>query len=244
MIGRVWTLARATIEDAARRRLPYVVIFFAFVMALLIPELPSYGAGVVEALFVEVSLSLIFAAALVVTIVLVSTKVTSDIERRAVYAVLSKPVSRAEYLVGTWLGIFLTLGWVVAGFTIACQVAGLVNYHDPTWRLWQGSMAIWMEMGVLAAVGVLFSTRTGPVVVTLAMLVDLFVGHARESVVSPESGLAYHLYPSLDPFNVISPVAHGGGVGAGEFVAMAVTFVAYSAILLLLASLLFRGRDL
>ena len=46
---RTWAIATAVVADAARRKLVYVVVLFAVLMAAAIPMLPSYGQGVVEA---------------------------------------------------------------------------------------------------------------------------------------------------------------------------------------------------
>lgn len=244
MIGRVWEIARSVALDALRRRLVYVVVFFAGVFSVAIPSLPSFGLGVVGALYREVALAVIYAAAVVVALSLTATRMPSELERRTVFAVLTRPVSRAEYVVGTWLGVMITMAWVVAAFTVIAQVAGAISYGEANWRLWQAALTIWFEAGVIGTVALAVSTRAGAVTSTLAALVLAFVGHSRGSLLTEADGALWTLYPSLDAFNVINPVAHGTGVSMGYLAATVLVFVGWTGVLLVLAVALFRGRDL
>jgi ABC-type transport system involved in multi-copper enzyme maturation permease subunit len=244
VISRILALASSVAADALRRKVLYVVLFFVLVMAVAVPSLPSYGAGVDEAVYREVTLALVFVAALIVTLALTASRVPGEVERRTVYNVLAKNVYRWEYLVGIWAGVVFTMAWIVAAFTVIAQVVGLAQYGDPMWVLWQGTLGILLEVGVVAAVCVAASARLSAVPVVLVVLVLLFAGHSRSSLVMDDASLAWLLYPSLDTFNLINPVAHGGGVDVAYVASMLLVFVAYSAFALLLAGLLFRGRDL
>jgi Cu-processing system permease protein len=230
--------------DAVRRRVVYVVVFFGVVLAVAIPSLPSYGLGVVAGVYREVALALTFVASLVLVLALAANRVPSEIERRTVYNVLAKPVHRLEYLVGTWLGVMGVMGATIVGFTAIEQVVGAIRYQDPMWRLWQGAFAIWLEMGVIAAFAVAVSALSGAVVVTVASLTMLFVGHARDAVAGSGPSLLRALYPSLDTFNVINPVAHGSGIDAGYVAGMLLSFAGWVGVLLLVGVVLFGRRDL
>ena len=245
MIGRLAAIAGSVFMDAIRRRIVIVVGFFGAVLAFMIPSLPSYGMGVVVGVYREVSLALTFAASLVLVLALAANRVPSEIERRTVYNVLAKPVHRLEYLVGTWLGVFAVMGSAIAAFTVIEQVVGLVRYQDAMWRLWEGALAIWLETGAIGAIAIAVSSVTGSVVVVVASLTMVFIAHSRDSVLGPGSPtLARALYPSLDTFNVIGPVAHGSGIGLAHIGGMFVSFVGWVGVLLILGVLGFSRRDL
>lgn len=244
MMERIFALASSVAADALRRKVLYVVVFFVLVMAVAVPSLPSYGEGVDEAVYREVTLALVFVAALIVVLALAAPRIPAEVEHRTVYNVLSKNVYRWEYLVGLWCGIVFTMAWIIAAFTVIAQIVGFAVYADPMWVLWQGTLGVLLEVGVLAALCIAAASRLSTVPVVLVALVFLFVAHSRSSVVLDDASLAWKLFPSLDTFNVINPVAHGGGVDAAYVVSMLLVFVAYSAFLLVLAALLFKGRDL
>lgn len=245
MIRRLSAIAGAVFADAVRRRIVLAVLFFAGVLVFAIPLLPSYGIGVIGAVYREFGLALVFAASLVLTLSLAANRVPGEVERRTVYNVVAKPVSRWEYLVGTWLGIVTVMALVMGAFVIVLQGFGLLRYGQPMWQLWEGGLAIWCEMGVLAAFSVAVSSAAGPVVVVVAALTFEFVGHSRDSVLGQGGGgVLRALYPSLDTFSIVNPVAHASGVGPVYLGSMLVTFIGWAGLLLLLGSLSFGRRDL
>jgi len=241
----IWPIALGVVADSLRRKVVYVVLVFAALLAFAIPSLPDYGLGVESAVFREVALALAYVTALVVTMSLAANRVPAETERRTVYNVVAKSVSRWEYLVGTWLGMFLVAGGAVAAFTIIEQVVGLVTYQEMMWVLWEGALGIWLEMGVIAAFAVAVSAITGPVVVVTATLAVLFIGHARGTLLGGEGALALQPFvPSLDAFNVVNPVAHGSGVPPLYLASMLVVFVGLTGLSLLVGSIAFARRDL
>lgn len=245
MMSRIWPIATGIVADSLRRKVVYVVLVFAALLALAIPSLPNYGMGVEGAVFREVSLALAYVTVLVVTLALAANRIPAEVERRTVYSVVGKGVSRSEYLVGTWLGVFLVAGGALAAFTVVELVIGYLTYGTVMWRLWQGALAVWLEMGVLAAFAVAVSAVAGSVVVVTATLAVLFVGHGRSALLGGEGALALRPFmPSLDAFNVVNPVAHGTGVPPLYLLSMAAVFVGLTGLALALGSFLFSGRDL
>lgn len=245
MVGRIAPIAWAVVADSMRRKVVYVVLVFAGLLAFAIPSLPDYGLGVESAVFREVALALAYVTALVVTLSLAANRVPGEIERRTVYNVVGKRVARWEYLFGTWLGVFLVAGGVIAAFTAIEQVIGFINYGEAMWRLWQGALALWLEMGVVAAFATAVSAVTGPVVVVTATLAALFVGHSRSTLLGGEGALALQPFmPSLDAFNVVNPVAHGTGVPPLYIASMLVVFAGFAGVCLIGGAFLFSRRDL
>jgi hypothetical protein len=97
----------------------------------------------------------------------------------------------------------------------------------------------------VCALTIALSARTGPIVVVVTALTFLFAGHSRDSVLGVDASPALRvLYPSLDTFNVINPVAHGSGIGIEYLGGMLLAFAGWVGVLLLLGVLAFEGRDL
>lgn len=243
MMGRVLAIAFAVLADAVRRKVVWVVLLFGALLAFAIPALPSYGAGVVEAVYREVALALMYVALMVITLALAANRLPGEIERRTVYSILARGVRRWEYVVGTWFGIFITIGMVAAAFTAVSIAVAWLTYGEPMLVLLQGAIMIWFESGVVAALCMAVAAASGPVVVSVAALAFLFVGHARAGLLSPDS-VAWRLYPSLDVFNIIAPVAHGDGVSLTYLILAKLAFIAWITALLLISSALFARRDL
>ncbi len=238
-------IAGTVVADSLRRKVVYVVLVFGALLAFAIPSLPDYGLGVEGSVYREVALALAFVTGLVLALSLAANRIPAEVERRTVYNVLAKPVGRAEYVLGTWLGIFAVLAGSIAAFTVIEQVVAIIVLGEPMWLLWQGALAVLLEMGVIAAFAVALSTVSGPVVVVTASLAVLFAGHARSTLLGGEGALALKPFvPSLDAFNIVNPVAHGSGVPLLYLVSMLVVFFGLAGASLIAGSALLSRRDL
>ncbi len=242
-MNRLIALAAAVFSDALRRRVLWVVALFALVLAAAIPSLPSYGEGVDDAVYREISLSLVYVAAMVVALVLAATRIPAELERRTAYTVLVRPVRRWEYVTGTWLGIAATMAVACAMFGAIVFATGWVVYGAPMPVLWQAVAAIWMEACVVAALCVAASTMLSAATVAVLALGFLFVAHVRADLLGGPGNPLWRFYPSLDTFNIIAPVAHGSGVSASYLLVMALVFAAWVGLLMLAAGAAFSRRD-
>lgn len=241
----VFAIAGSVVADALRRKVVYIVLMFAALMAIAIPRLPSYGVGVVEAVFREVTLALMYVVAIAVVLSLSANRVPGEVERRTIYNVLARDVRRWQYLLGSWLGIVTVMAGTIAAFTAVSMAVGALTYEQMMWRLLEGAFAIWLETGVVAAFAVAVSTVTGPVPVVVASLAFIFVAHLGGGLSSfQEESAKATFYPTMETFNIINPVAHGSGVSAGYMVLMLAVWIAWVGALVGIGALLFERKDL
>lgn len=242
---KLLVIAQAVIADAVRRKVVWVVVVFGALMAIAAPALPSYGLGVVSAVYREVAIALMWAAALVVALSLSATRIPVEVERRTVFNIVSRDVRRWQYIAGTWLGMFAVLGVALLAFALITIAVGAFEFDEGMWRLLEAAFAVWLEMGVVIAFAVLMSTSVGVVSSIVAALAFVFVGHSWVSLLNlPAESAAPWWLPALNVFNVINPVAHGTGYGIAYAGSMVVAFCAWVALLLLGGSALFSRRDL
>ena len=242
---KVLAICNAVIADAVRRKVVWVVAVFAAILAVAVPALPSYGVGVVSAVYREVSIALMWTAALVVGLALATMRIPVEVERRTVFNVVSRDVRRWQYVLGSWLGMFAVLGVVVLAFAVATIGIGRFEYGQVMWRLFEGAFGVWLEIGVIMALAVALSCQFGAITSVVGAMAFVFIGHSVASILNLPDGFKVPWYwPTLDVFNVMNPVAHGSGYGLAYGLSMVAAFVAWSAMLLLLGSLLFGRRDL
>jgi ABC-type transport system involved in multi-copper enzyme maturation permease subunit len=243
-MDRMFAIASAVVADAIRKKVVWVVVVFAALLALAIPALPSYGVGVIAGVFREVTISLMFAATFVVALALAALRIPAEVERRTVFNVLSRDVRRWQYVVGSWLGIFVVIGASLAAFTGIAVLVGALVYGKVMVVLFAAGLAVLYEMGIIAAFTVMMSTRVGAVTSIVGAIAFTFVGHSIQALVAPSLERLPWYIPSLEVFNVIDPVSYGSGFSLGYGLAITASFVAWIALLLLGASALFERRDL
>lgn len=235
---------------------------------LFIPSAASLSMRQVTELSITLSLSLISFILLLLSVFLGATSLWKDMERRYTFSILSLPIRRSSYLLGRFFGLalFLLLTSAVLG-TAACLaikvVSGMYPPERPIVWSWLVLAIVFATLKYILLVGValLLSTVStsfflpifGTICAFLASGVTQQVyeyvnSPAAVQTVSPFSKsvatLLYYLLPNLSGFDLkvnaiyaITPNLAGLGLTAAYF-------VAYTAILLGAAALLFNRREM
>lgn len=133
-MSRIWAVAVNTIRQAVRMKI--AVIFIVMLLVLLpVMGFTATGDGTLKGrlqTFVSYGLSLTSLLLCLLTIVVSTYTITSDIEHRQIYTVATKPIRRHEFLLGKLLGV-ITLDAVLvvlfAGIVYAV-VMFLPGFYD------------------------------------------------------------------------------------------------------------------
>ncbi len=251
---RLWTIGRNTLREAIRNKLLYTLLFFAIALigtGVLVSTL-SYVEG--ERILQDVGLAAIRLMSLGIGVFVGVGLIHGEVERRTVYTILSKPVSRTEFLLGKYLGLVLTT-WLMLVVMGICFSAVSLAYDAP---LTAGHLAafalIGVELVVMIAVATMFSSFTTPMLASLFTVGIFVLGRlSRDLKQLGEQGdieglrtlasLLFRVLPDLESFNVSIQAVHGLPISHAE-VGWAVLYgFAYAASLLCLAALLFARRD-
>jgi Cu-processing system permease protein len=246
-MSKLLAISQAVVADAIRRKVVWVVVVFVALLAIAIPGLPSYGVGIIDGVYKQVAIALMWVAGLIVALSLSAVRVPTEVERRTVFSVVARDVRRWQYVVGTWLGMFFVMGLVFLAFAVGTIAVGTYTYGHllSMLMLFEPAFAVWLEMGVIMAFVVMLSTQFGPVTSVVGGLAIAFIGHAVVGFLHvAETQRVPPWFPSLDVFNTINPVALGNGVGAVYLVAMVIAFVGWVTLFMVGGSLMFAGRDL
>jgi ABC-type transport system involved in multi-copper enzyme maturation permease subunit len=221
MSKRVGAIAANTFREAVRDRVLYNLVFFALLLVATAPLLGQISIGVQRVLLINLSLTAISIFGTVISIFVGISLVSKEIERRTLYPVLARPVSRAEFIVGKYLGLAGTLAVntlaMSAGFYVALFI--LTQHLSRTdANVLIGIYFLLLEFCVIIGLALLFSSFSSPLLSALFSLcvfvAGTFAGDLRAfaSIASgPAKWLALitsYLLPNLSSLNVITRVAH------------------------------------
>jgi ABC-type transport system involved in multi-copper enzyme maturation permease subunit len=252
--SRVQTLAVNTVREAVRSRVLYVLLFFALVLIGTGVLLSTLSYVERERILQDVGLAAIRLFGAAIAIFVGVGLIHREVDRRTIFTILSKPVSRAEFLVGKFVGLVVTL-WIqvaimAAGFCAVSLLAGapLGAAHAKALVLVSG------ELALMAAVATLFSSFTTPMLASLFGAGIYLVGHLTRDLraLGAQSGsataaqvteLLHRVLPDLEAFNASIEAVHGLPIPAAAVWQPLLYGALYSAGLLLLAALIFERRD-
>jgi Cu-processing system permease protein len=252
--------AWSVVQDALHRKVFYAILAFTFIIILLIPLLPSADLGVQVDLMREAALGLTSIMAFLLAVILGSTIIPREREKRTLYNTLSRPVHRWQYYLGKYMGIVLVtaISLLVTFVVILVFVWIKFGFFNP--GLAKAMLTILFEAMVLISVAMLASVYYSPLVCILLAGLFYIVCHVKgdflyrtmtDAANNPFSravaGLFYYVLPNLERLNINETVAHSErtfAVGALELLLLFGLAAAFSAIFLLLGNYLFYRRDL
>jgi ABC-type transport system involved in multi-copper enzyme maturation permease subunit len=255
--GRILTIARNAFREAVRDRVLYNLVLFVLGLTVVSIFVGELSAGQETKIIVDLGLSAMLLFGTFIAIFVGVGLVYKEIERRTVYAIFSKPVGRGEFLVGKYLGLCLTLGLNLAIMGLGLSLA--LVYVRGGWNplalsIWPAVLLIFMELMILTAVALLFSSFSTPALSALLTFFVFIIGHFSADLRSFASSMGtasarwffaalYYLLPNLSNYSFITPAAYGETPTPTALLGAFAYAILYSAVLLAAATLIFNRRN-
>ncbi len=250
---RILSIALNTFRENLREKLLYNLLFFALLMIGSSILLSRITLGDYHRLILDLGLASINLFGVLIAIFVGIGLVSKEVDRKTIYTIVSKPIPRYEFLLGKYCGLVITLLAntivMVAGLLIVLQVMEV-----PITSLVFKSLAlIFLELMVITAVAVLFSTFTSATLSAIFTLAVYVIGHLSgdlkefakklDEVSQMAVNAIYYTLPNLERFNLKGHVIHHLDFGMADMALTLAYGLTYAAFLLLLASIVFQRRD-
>jgi ABC-type transport system involved in multi-copper enzyme maturation permease subunit len=194
---RTFVILRHTFHESIVQPIYGLLLAISAVILCIFGMLPFFTLGEDTKMFVSVGLDIMLLFVLISTLFATSKSVFEEIEDRTMLTLMSKPLKKWEVLVGKYLGIVLAallavavLGAVMAAATYLRipgdyqlntnslderDVETIASYRSMHLAgLFPEMVLKWLQISVLAAVGVAISTRV-PLVVNLPVVILVYV---------------------------------------------------------------------
>lgn len=252
---RILTIARNTFREAVRDRVLYNLVLFVLLITASAIFLGELTAGQEARTIVNLGLNAMLIFGAFISIFVGVSLVSKEIERRTVFAIFSKPVGRGEFIAGKYLGLCLTLLVNVVIMGIGVSLALLyVGGGNLAISIWGTIFLIFLELTILTAVAVLFSSFSSPALSALLTFFVFIIGNfsssLRDFAANINSSSAklffeflYYLLPNLSFYGFITNAAHND-VPPVSLIGSAIVYaVVYVDILLAAAILIFSRRN-
>jgi ABC-type transport system involved in multi-copper enzyme maturation permease subunit len=254
-LREVGYIALNTYRETVRDKVLYNLVLFALLMIS-----SSYVLGKISVyqevkIIKDLGLASISAFGMVIAIFIGIGLVSKEIDKRTLYSLLPKPISRVQFLLGKYFGLCLTL--LVNVLVMTAGLYGLLFLMAEPFEpaLLKAVFLIYVKLVVLVAVALLFSTFTS------ALMAALFTGFVYvagyfsadlkhfdsvvESTVLPQITLfLYYLLPNFKNFDIKAPIVAGDPVAFGQIAFASAYAVVYIALLLVTSAWVFQHRNL
>jgi len=250
---RVLSIAFNTFRENLREKLLYNLLFFALLMIGSSVLLTRLTVGEWDRLIIDLGLSSMNLFGVLIAIFVGISLVSKEVDKKTIYTIVSKPVPRYEFLIGKYLGLVITL-LINTTVMVVGLLAVMAYLNAPfTILLFEALGCIFLEFLVVTAVALLFSTFTSTTLSAIFTLAIYVVGHlsADLKLFGEKMGdvgktvlnAIYYLLPNLERFNLKGQVIHHVEVTTMQLALTTVYGLAYAALLILLAGIIFQKRD-
>jgi ABC-type transport system involved in multi-copper enzyme maturation permease subunit len=247
-------IARNTFREATRDRLLAGVFVAGLALLALTQVISPLALGEGLRLTVDLGLSGALLLGLLIVLLVGTSLVAKEIERRTIYNLLSRPMARPAYLIGKWAGLTAALWVVLGGIALAlCALLALRGEAAHALPVLQAAYFAALELLVVTALAVLFSALSTPVLSALYTLGVFLVGQwshdlrvfAHQAPAGLREGLeaAANVAPNLPLFNTRTLAASGEFASAAHVGIATLYAVVYAGAVLALAAAAFESRD-
>lgn len=276
--ARIWIIGLNTFTEAVRQKVFNFLLIFALVAIASASFFAQFSFSEQLKFVKDFCLGAMSVFGTLIAIVGTAQLLPSEVENRTIYTILAKPVRRFEFLVGKYLGsVLLILMSVVmmsllfgAALTFKqSRLAAEVSEHvqpetgasaqemvaqirveafDPD--LVKGVLLIFVKLGLLAAITMLFSAFSTSMVFNVAMaLMVFFAGHLRAPAMEMWGHHTVVMYllaiiPDLGAFNVADDIILGNKIPWTHVGAVALVGLGRTLIVVVAAHLIFSRREI
>lgn len=241
-------------REARRNRVTVLVGAFALVLLLATTLVTEITVGTFDRVITDFGLGVMSVLMVFLAVYLSAGGLSRDIERRTIFLIMSKPLSRTTFVLSKLAGNMLTLGVLLVAMTLVFWIELLLNQAVVTSTQFTAIWGLYLELLVLSAVGLGFSTFATPLVSAIVSAGIYFAGHLSADIYrlgeASESGFitllakgTYYALPNLDRFNFRAEAAYAIEVPFSQVLSSTGYALAWSAVLVVVASVIFERRD-
>jgi ABC-type transport system involved in multi-copper enzyme maturation permease subunit len=260
---RIWGVALNTFREAIRNKVLYGVIAAVVGANLFGLVLGSMSLNEGARIARDIGLAGVSLFGSVTAIVLGVSLLYTEIQKRTIHVMLAKPVARWEFVAGKYIGMALTLTLLTLAFGAAmlAVVVGTAGVEGVSGAIGKALLLGWMEVLVVAAIAVFFSSFSTPYLSGLFTFAVFFIGRvtpdlayaaarAKEEWIRAIAAVALRMVPDLHLYAV------SGSEVAGKPVSVHTSFVGWDyvgwsalhgagwiGLLLVAAMIVFSRRD-
>jgi ABC-type transport system involved in multi-copper enzyme maturation permease subunit len=265
--GVIRAIAVNVFRESVRDKVLYNLVFFAVMMIAVSYLLSQLTAGQDIKVIKDLGLAAMSVFGLFIAIFIGIGLVSKEVEKRSIYALLSKPIRREEFVIGKYAGLLLTLFVNLGIMAVAFYgVLGGVAWLDGAWfrphweapavdpALLKAIAMIFLQLAIVVAVALFFSTFSSPMLAAALTFGLYVVGHFNadlknfERVVDSRpvalfARALYYLLPNFAPLDIKSDVVHAVPVPSMFLLLNTAYAVVYVAVLVSAATFIFARRD-
>ncbi len=231
-----------------------LLIIFSVLVIVVSVFLEPFALGEAPKILRDFGLAAASLFGVLIVIIIGSTLIHKDIEKRTIYTVITKPVKRSEIIIGKFLGLLLL---------IAILQCAMIVIHQLVIFIYEGAFDLplfitipfsLLEIMILLGILLLFSSFSSPTISAIMGIIFFVIGHASPDLklfadqvnVAILKYLAYGFYyilPNLENFNLRIDLVYKLPIHLDQLLFSICYGLIYTIFLLYLSIIIFEKRE-
>ncbi len=254
MIRSFLAVAFNSFREALRHRISVVVVAFSVALLFATSLVADVTVITLDRVVTDFGLGAMSISLVMLTIFLSCSQLSREIERKTIFLIVSKPISRGEFLVARFAGNMFTLAVLILLMSAVFVAEVVLNGGSVTEAQLVALVMLWFELMVISSVGFLvssFSSQLVSAVVTTGVYIS---GHLSDDIYSLSTRTKvpslralghtlYYMLPNLERLNYRPKASYVLSSTFSEVFGSAAYGTAYAALMVTFAVLLFARRD-
>jgi len=245
-----WNTFRETIRD----RILYNLLIFTLLLIGSTVFLQNLAVGNPTQVMIDLGLAFVSVFGTLITVFVGIGLVYKEIDRRTIYTIVSKPISRHQFLLGKFMGLQITLAINLILMTVLLMGSIYYAVGDTPWHILWAILFLFLEFMVITSIAMVFSSFTTPTLSALFTLSIWLMGHlvgdmrdfaarSEDVTVIKTFAVLTRIIPDLERFNLRNWASYGGSLDASVLIYTVMLGLVYAAFFLGLSALIFWRRD-
>ncbi len=247
-------IALNTFRENLRDKILYNLLFFALLLIAASVLLGNLTIAEQNKIMTDMGLAVINLVGVLLAIFVGIGLVSKELDRRTIYTIMARPLSRVQFILGKYVGLTLTLMVNLSIMLVGFLAALWINRAPIHAALLQAIGLVFIELLLVTALALMFSTFSSSTLSAMMTLGLYVIGHLTadlkgiaektnsEGIKAVMTGL-YYLCPNLEMLNMKGQAAAGLTVAPSYLLIASAYGLLYAALAITIACVIFQRRD-
>jgi Cu-processing system permease protein len=254
MTMKIKAIALNTFKEAVRNKIFYLLVAFGIFFALSSKLISLLTIGDEVKVLKDVGLAAIHFFSVLAAVFTGINLVYKEIDKRTIYNILSKPISRGHFIIGKFFGLAFTLLVALVSMAAIFFLFLFLSTGEFDGMILVYFGLLYLELLIITAISLLFSSFSTPIlssIFTISLYLigqvlwtfNLFTQHLKKPIEKFVAYFFYYILPNLDKFNIKDDVVLKTSLAPSHILNAVIYAVVYISAILILAIIIFRRRE-
>ncbi|MCP4548986.1 MAG: ABC transporter permease subunit [bacterium] len=252
---QIGILVLGNFKESVRDKLLLTMLGGGIILLGMIAVMSPLNLGARDKTFHDIGLAWIHISGMLILLLLGAWTIHREREKGIWLTVLTRPISRSQFMLGRLMGLLTTLAFTIVASTLIYSIIAMITGIGILPGIWRGALFIFLEMSLLAGLVLFFSSITGFAMTIFMAMAIFFAGHmssdllraavlAESSVLSGVMMFLNWLLPHMEMYRIRGALVGGDLPTVSQILHTACYSLFYLSALFALSMAIFSRKDI